>query len=164
MRHLCGDYLDVEVAMDEKSQLTLNIGIGGDKFSEIKDLSKSALSSGQKQRVDLSLMLAMSHFLSQRFRVQFNALFFDEIFNHLDNEAQSHVLQLMPVLLSHQKSGKGRQGQGELLEFSRALSSIFIISHNKDIEGPWNYDYVVRENGSSSVHVSDSPKDAAGVA
>ena len=104
-------------------------------------------------------MLAMSFFLSQRFGVHFNTLFFDEIFGHLDNEAQSHVLQLLPLLLNkkqlQQPSVQPTEG-AEALEFSDSLSSIFVISHSKEMDGPWNCDYVVRENGSSHIELSSS--------
>lgn len=142
---LCGDYLAVRLILDNKSQLVLNVSIGGDSFKELKDLTKSALSSGQRERLELCLMLAMSLFLSQRFHVQFNTLFFDEIFSHLDVDAQAHVLQLLPMLLLQVKN--------PTIQFSSALSSIFVISHGKEMEGPWSCDHVVRENGISRVEL-----------
>ena len=53
------------------------VSIGGATFDTNKSLS--ALSSGQRQRFELALRLAKADLLSERKRVRFNIMFFDEV-------------------------------------------------------------------------------------
>ncbi|XP_004342915.2 hypothetical protein CAOG_07842 [Capsaspora owczarzaki ATCC 30864] len=140
--------------------VVVRLSIGGTDFQQHKSLAQSALSSGQRQRFELALRLAKADLLSERHRVRFNVMFFDEIFNFLDDVGQKHILELLPRLLkpelAHRYVDHGGDvsmslDQHAVLDGHTQISSIFVISHLSSMATPWEQECVRLQNGQASL-------------
>lgn len=91
--------------VNEQISLNVDSNVSGDEYSE--------LSSGEKQRIGIALNLSFMNYLADQIG-GINLCFFDEIFDHLDKEADEAVLSIL----------------GEL---KHEISNIIVISHTDDL-------------------------------
>ena len=93
----------------------------------------SANSGGEKKRVDLAVNLALQDLLASRSSKRMNIAIFDEIFDALDSEGIEKVADL-------------------LQELSAEKSSIFVVSHNEQLQNYFeNTITVVKQGGFSTL-------------
>lgn len=91
--------------VNEQINLKVESEISGDEYSE--------LSSGEKQRIGIALNLAFMNYLADQIG-GINLCFFDEIFDHLDKQANEAVLKI-------------------LTELKPQIKNIIVISHTDDL-------------------------------
>ena len=134
LQALSGDRLSVNFTtqtqlksgeMREKFQIEVNNEDGGDSYM--------ANSSGEKKRVDIAINLALQDLVSSRANKKINMIFLDEALDALDNCGVDDVLNL-------------------LSEVAKDKSSVFVISHNENIQTAFeNFLVVTKKNGYSTV-------------
>ena len=111
--------------MREKFQVEVNNEDGGDSYM--------SNSSGEKKRVDIAINLALQDLVSSRANKKINMIFLDECLDALDNTGVDDVLNL-------------------LSEVAKDKSSVFVISHNENIQTAFeNFLVVTKKNGYSTV-------------
>lgn len=91
--------------VSEQINLKVESEVSGDEYSE--------LSSGEKQRIGIALNLAFMNYLADQIG-GINLCFFDEIFDHLDKQANEAVLNI-------------------LTELKPQIKNIIVISHTDDL-------------------------------
>lgn len=91
--------------VNEQINLRVESEVSGDEYSE--------LSSGEKQRIGIALNLAFMNYLADQIG-GINLCFFDEIFDHLDKQANEAVLNI-------------------LTELKPQIKNIIVISHTDDL-------------------------------
>lgn len=91
--------------VNEQISLNVDSNVSGDEYAE--------LSSGEKQRIGIALNLSFMNYLADQIG-GINLCFFDEIFDHLDKEADEAVLSI-------------------LSELKHEISNIIVISHTDDL-------------------------------
>lgn len=97
-----------------------------------KGLESGSLSSGEKQRLDLSIMFAFLDIAKMRNDVNCNLLCFDEMFGDIDNE--------------------GLQGIDNIFnQLKRENKSILLITHDDRIKELSDVSYVIKKNKFSSI-------------
>lgn len=110
--------------MREKFQIELNNEDGGSSY-----ISNS---SGERRRVDVAVNLALCDLIASRANKKINLLFADEVFDSLDSQGIESVMQL-------------------LREIAKDKSSIFVISHNEQVQSYFDKILTVTKDGESSV-------------
>lgn len=110
--------------MREKFQIELHNEDGGSSYM--------SNSSGERRRVDVAVNLALCDLISSRANKKINLLFADEVFDSLDSQGIDSVMEL-------------------LRELARDKSSIFVISHNDQIQSYFDKVLTVTKDGDSSV-------------
>lgn len=63
-----------------------------------QDHSYKGASSGQKKRVNIAIMLAMAELAEQSNKQRFNTMFFDEVFDSLDDNGVDRVIDAIKIL------------------------------------------------------------------
>lgn len=107
----------------DKIELVINGGIPYGSFS-----------SGEQRRIDLSILFAMQELLYNRTSNPINILFFDEIFDTLDETGSSMIIDVLDVLCS------------------KFYDSVFVISHNEWLKPYFaNHIQVVKENNTTYI-------------
>lgn len=92
-------------------------------------------SGGEKQRISIALLFALSELMSSRAKVKVNLLFMDEPFESLGAEDVSQVVALL------------RQELGQYKD------SVFVITHNETLAAEFESAVIVtKENDISSIH------------
>lgn len=99
----------------------INIGYNGKEYS--------SLSGGEKQKVDLIVQFAIRKMLCQYLGFSSNLLIVDEIFDNLDSKGCEKVVNLI---------------SNKLFD----ISSIFIVTHHRDIEIPCDRELTVVKSSS----------------
>jgi len=118
-----------------KTQRTLSSGETADYFvvevlDQDTDVYQSS-SGGEKQRIDICVMLALQDLLTTRSVGEFNIAVFDEIFVNLDESGVEKVVEL-------------------LIETSKNKESVFVITHDERLQEYFHSILTVRkENGFS---------------
>lgn len=111
--------------MREKFQIKVENEDGGDSY-----LSNS---SGERRRIDVAINLALQDLIASRANKKLNIMFLDEILDTLDKSGTDNVI-------------------GLLAELSKEKSSIFVISHNDDIQSYFqNFLVITKKDCQSSV-------------
>lgn len=91
--------------------------IGMDIFMDGRQMKYEALSGGEKRRVDFSLCLGLTEFVSTRFALPAGLLgivIFDELFSFLDRSAEESI--------------------GQVLREEGRKKAVFVISHTPELE------------------------------
>jgi DNA repair exonuclease SbcCD ATPase subunit len=100
-----------------------------------RDRTYSKLSQGEKRRVDIAVQFSLYDFIRENFKVRFNILVLDEIFENLDSEG---IQSTMKLIQNFVKSGM----------------CVFVISHNPSIKSLVRDTItVIKENGVSRLAV-----------
>lgn len=109
----------------EKFQIRVVNDDGGDSYM--------SNSSGEKRRIDVAINLALQDLIASRANKKLNIMFLDEILDTLDRSGTDSVI-------------------GLLAEIAKEKSSVFVISHNEDIQSYFqNFLVVTKKDGCSSV-------------
>lgn len=145
LHKLSSDHMEIRFSTQSK----LKSGDMREKFSvEVVNTdggaSYAANSSGEKKRVDLAINLALQSLVASRSSKRLNVVMMDEVFDALD--------------------GAGIQKVNELLqELSTTVSSVFVISHNPELQGMFdNRLTVVKKGGYSTLKGTAVEEDADG--
>lgn len=131
---LSGNHVRVEFS----TQTTLKSGEVRDKFqiavvNEDGGNSYISNSSGEKRRIDVAINLALQDLIASRANKKLNIMFMDEVLDTLDRQGTDSVIEL-------------------LMEISKEKSSVFVISHNDDIQSYFqNFLLVTKQNGCSTI-------------
>lgn len=131
---LSGNHVRIEFS----TQTTLKSGEIRDKFQiqVINDdggNSYMSNSSGEKRRIDVAINLALQDLIASRANKKLNIMFMDEVLDTLDRQGTDSVIEL-------------------LMEISKEKSSVFVISHNEDIQSYFqNFLLVTKKDGCSVV-------------
>lgn len=137
LRALSGDH----IAVNFTTQTKLKSGELREKF-QIEILNQDggnsyiSNSSGEKRRIDVAINLALQDLISSRANKKINLVFLDEVLDALDSAGIEDVLKL-------------------LQEISKEKSSVFVISHNENIQTSFENFLVVRKNGGYSTIVKE---------
>lgn len=114
-----------EILYDDNSKIQLVL----DKNNlDLRYLDKSYenLSGGERRRIDLCMQLALRDLCMNETGLGFNILALDEIFDNLDSEGISRVLDMMKVKSSE-------------------VDSLLIITHNESLSMPYDSQIVVEK-------------------
>lgn len=131
---LSGNHVRVEFS----TQTTLKSGEVRDKFqisvvNEDGGNSYISNSSGEKRRIDVAINLALQDLIASRANKKLNIMFMDEVLDTLDRQGTDSVIEL-------------------LMEISKEKSSVFVISHNDDIQSYFqNFLLVTKQDGCSTI-------------
>lgn len=129
---LSGNHVHVEFStqtqlktgeMREKFQIKVVNEDGGDNY-----ISNS---SGEKRRIDVAINLALQDLVASRANKKLNIMFADEIFDSLDSVGIDSVMKLLKM-------------------FSTEKSSIFVVSHNLELQSEFENHLVVTKHGGYS--------------
>lgn len=131
---LSGNHVHVEFS----TQTPLKSGEMRDKF-QIKVINDDggdsyiSNSSGEKRRIDVAINLALQDLIASRANKKLNIMFMDEVLDTLDRQGTDSVIEL-------------------LMEIAKDKSSIFVISHNDDIQSYFqNFLLVTKKDGCSEI-------------
>ena len=131
--------LDDAIVVEFDTETTLKSGETRDKFN-IKltiageEVDYKNCSSGEKRRIDVSILLALQNLIFARSASSSNLIIFDEVFDSLDRIGIERVINL--------------------LEEESKDKTIFVISHIADLQSYFNNCIIVKNtNGVSSLEI-----------
>lgn len=109
----------------EKINMKITNNHGSNNYKE--------LSSGEKRRVDLGIILALQDYVLSKSSSRMNICFYDELFDSLDNRGVEDVVNL-------------------LKQRSKQFSNIVVVSHNPELQ-EWfdNKIIITKRNGISTI-------------
>ena len=128
------DYINIkakEYALDVFGNDNLDFSLDGNNINiSYNGKAFENLSGGEKQRVDLIIQFAIRNMMQQYLNFSSNILILDEIFDQLDTNGCSNILNLISEKLID-------------------IESIFIISHRAgELEIPYDSELIVTKNSS----------------
>lgn len=125
------------------TQKELTTGDKSDKIDLVVDNkagagSYGALSAGEKRRVDIAISLALQDLVMGKSDLQINTLYYDEVFENLDEVGCENTIELL----------KAR---------TDLASSIYVITHNEKLKSLFNNVItVIKEDGFSRIEESNN--------
>lgn len=128
------DYINVkakEYALDIFGNDSLEFSLDGNNINiSYNGKAFENLSGGEKQRIDLIIQFAIRNMMQQYLNFSSNILILDEIFDQLDTNGCSNILNLISRKLTD-------------------IESIYIISHRAgELEIPYDSELIVTKNAS----------------
>jgi DNA repair exonuclease SbcCD ATPase subunit len=129
---LSGNHVHVEFStqtplksgeLREKFQIRVMNEDGGDSYT--------SNSSGEKRRIDVAINLALQDLIASRANKKLNIMFADEIFDSLDSVGIDSVMSLLKM-------------------FADERSSIFVVSHNIELQSEFEKQLIVTKVGGCS--------------
>ena len=128
------DYINIkakEYALDVFGNDNLDFTLDGNNINiSYNGKAFENLSGGEKQRVDLIIQFAIRNMMQQYLNFSSNILILDEIFDQLDTNGCSNILNLISEKLTD-------------------IESIFIISHRAgELEIPYDSELIITKDSS----------------
>lgn len=113
----------------------VTVELSGNEVQILYDTRQyEALSGGEKQKVDISVQLAIRNLLMDFSGFSSNIIVFDEVFDNLDREGVDRVLKL-------------------LLDYNSGVESLYFISHHTDIDIPYDKEITVYKSPEGVSHI-----------
>lgn len=143
INHYLGTLTGSTITAIISTQKELTTGDKSDKIDLVVDNkagagSYGALSAGEKRRVDIAISLALQDLVMGKSDLQINTLYYDEVFENLDEVGCENTIEL-------------------LKDRTDLASSIYVITHNEKLKSLFNNVItVIKEDGFSRVEESNN--------